>query len=279
MSEKAILTIKLKKRHLLALLVVVLCVIFTYSIYFKAFMTLPQSAISIIQPVPMQLDGKRVLVIAPHCDDETLGTFGIINQVVSTGGQAKIVMVTDCNHKENGALRKRETLNAMEIAGVGKSDIQFLDFKEAKDKRDEQENVDLRKDLNAILEDYGPDFVFAPHPSDTHQDHKFAGKNTEKVLQDRSETKKALYYLIHYNFLKFPSPPGMRPQSHILPPARLVNLTDKWYKFNLTQEEEDQKEEAVLKYKSQLRKTNPVLRRVLFDFIRKNELFMMRAGS
>lgn len=43
----------------------------------------------------------------------------------------------------------------------------------------------------------------------------------------------------------------------------------------LSNAEEDAKEDAVLKYKSQLKVTNPVLNRVLLDFVRRNELFMV----
>lgn len=279
MAEKPLLTISFKKRHLLAMLVIVLSVIFGYSVYFKAFMTLPQSSINLIQPLPYDLAGKKILVLAPHCDDETLGNFGVIDRVIAMGGEVKVTMVTDCNHKGNGHDRKAETIMAMAIAGLNKSNIDLLDFAEGRDNRSQSETERLQKNLNDELDNYNPDYIFSPHPSDTHQDHKFVGENAEKVLRDRAESAKVIYYLIHYNFLKFPSPPGMRPENHILPPARLVNLTDKWYKFDLTQEEEDQKEEAVLKYKSQLKKSNPVLRRVLFDFIRKNELFMVRSGG
>lgn len=279
MADRSILTISFKKRHLFALLIIVLSIIFGYSVYFKAFMTLPQSSINLVQSLPYDLTGKKILVLSPHCDDETLGDFGVIDRVIAGGGEAKVVMVTDCNHKGNGQARKAETVSAMAIAGLDKSNIEFLDFAEAKDERSKDEVDRLHKSIGDIMDSFNPDFVFAPHPSDTHQDHKFVGQSAEIVFKQRNESAKAIYYLVHYNFLKFPSPPGMRPDSYLLPPARLVNLTDKWYKFDLTQDEEYQKEEAVLKYKTQLRKSNPVLRRVLFDFIRKNELFMVRSGG
>jgi len=61
----------------------------------------------------------------------------------------------------------------------------------------------------------------------------------------------------------------------VLPPARLINFSDRWYKFDLTDDEIEIKEDAISKYKSQLSLKNPILVRVLWDFARKNELFMM----
>ena len=276
MADKPLITIKLKKRHLFAVLIIVLGIIFGYSIYFKAFMTLPQSSISLVPQLPFDISGKKIIVYSPHCDDETLGEFGLINHVISTGGDVKLVMVTDCNHHANGGTRKSETIQAMGLAGLSKDNIEFLDFAEAQANWSDREATDFQKDVNDELDSFQPDYVIAPHPSDTHDDHQFVGTNVEKVLDQRGEQSKGMYYLVHYNFLKYPSPPGLKPEDYILPPARLVNLSDRWYKFNLTQDEEDAKEQAVMEYKSQLIKTNPILRRVLFDFVRRNELFMMR---
>jgi hypothetical protein len=61
----------------------------------------------------------------------------------------------------------------------------------------------------------------------------------------------------------------------LTPPVKLIVAHKSWERFMLSGTEEDAKEEAVLKYKSQLKITNPVLNRVLLDFVRKNELFMV----
>jgi len=38
--------------------------------------------------------GERLLVVAPHPDDETLGAGGLIQRVVARGGEVRIVLVT-----------------------------------------------------------------------------------------------------------------------------------------------------------------------------------------
>jgi GlcNAc-PI de-N-acetylase len=44
---------------------------------------------------PLAIDtGERLLVIAPHPDDETLGTAGLLQRVLARGGQARLVVLT-----------------------------------------------------------------------------------------------------------------------------------------------------------------------------------------
>ena len=38
--------------------------------------------------------GERLLVIAPHPDDETLGAGGLIQRVLERGGTVRVVLVT-----------------------------------------------------------------------------------------------------------------------------------------------------------------------------------------
>lgn len=67
----------------------------------------------------------------------------------------------------------------------------------------------------------------------------------------------------------------MKVGDYLTPPIRLINHDTRWYTFPLTEEQEEKKESAVLKYKSQLKISNPILHQILLDFIRKNEIFMI----
>ncbi|MCX6374467.1 MAG: PIG-L family deacetylase, partial [Armatimonadetes bacterium] len=46
---------------------------------------------------PWSVGGKdeRALIIAPHCDDETLSCGGIISKLVKDGAQVRVVLVTN----------------------------------------------------------------------------------------------------------------------------------------------------------------------------------------
>ena len=88
--------------------------------------------------------GERALVIAPHCDDETLACGGAIGKLVKAGARVKVVLVTNGdgyyelmrklrlagpkNYIAFGVKRQKETLAAMRMLGVPESDVIFLGY-------------------------------------------------------------------------------------------------------------------------------------------------------
>jgi LmbE family N-acetylglucosaminyl deacetylase len=79
---------------------------------------------------------KRIIVFAPHQDDETLGCGGVIRKLINLGNAVLVVFLTDgsTSHarylpsNELINLRRGEALNACEVLGVQDSFIQFLEF-------------------------------------------------------------------------------------------------------------------------------------------------------
>jgi LmbE family N-acetylglucosaminyl deacetylase len=89
----------------------------------------------------------RILILAPHPDDETIGCAGIIQQALNIGAKVKIVYLTsgDANEfafivyekrltlKKNelihmGEVRQQEARNAMKLLGLNESDLVFLGY-------------------------------------------------------------------------------------------------------------------------------------------------------
>jgi LmbE family N-acetylglucosaminyl deacetylase len=272
-TEKVLFTLKIRKRHILILLVIAVGLIIVYSNYFLEYMTLPQSATVLLEESKLDLNQRKILVLAPHCDDETLGQGGMIKRATDQKSEVKVVIVTDCNKHKNGKVREQESLSALALLGV-KSGIQFWEFGEGRE-HSQVETDTLKENISYLLLTYEPDYIFVPDPKDTHEDHRWVGKTFQQIDQSLRPKQNTYYYLIHYNFLKYPSPPGLNPESYLTPPIKLIVPHVTWEKLMLTSDEEDIKEEAVLKYKSQLKVTNPVLNRVLLDFVRRNELFMV----
>jgi LmbE family N-acetylglucosaminyl deacetylase len=98
--------------------------------------SLPESAASPRVQDPV----GPVLVIAPHPDDETLGCGGMIATRAAEGRRVVVVVLTDGralfrrfgvtepSEADVSAMRKAETLQAVEILGAQRSDVRFLDF-------------------------------------------------------------------------------------------------------------------------------------------------------
>ena len=91
--------------------------------------------------------GTRLLVVAPHPDDETLAAGGLIRRVESTGGSVMVVLVTSGDafaegvekedritqptpddYRNYGTLRNGETVAAMKVLGVPRQRVRFLGF-------------------------------------------------------------------------------------------------------------------------------------------------------
>ncbi len=89
----------------------------------------------------------RLLVLAPHPDDEALGAAGLIQRVVGSGGQVRVVMLTSgdgfpegvevsdgvahpqaSDFRGYGITREHETVTAMGLLGVPPSQLTFLGF-------------------------------------------------------------------------------------------------------------------------------------------------------
>jgi LmbE family N-acetylglucosaminyl deacetylase len=96
-------------------------------------------------------DVQRLMVIAPHPDDETLGTAGLIQAVLQKGGDVRVVIVTNGdgqavgpffsdakflftsnNFIKYGRERQQESLKALSGLGVSEDKIIFLGYPDGK---------------------------------------------------------------------------------------------------------------------------------------------------
>jgi LmbE family N-acetylglucosaminyl deacetylase len=89
----------------------------------------------------------RLMVVAPHPDDETLGAAGLIQRVLENGGQALVVLVTSGDgfpegveiadrisnpkprdYRNYGKEREQESATAMKNLGLPRAQVRFLGF-------------------------------------------------------------------------------------------------------------------------------------------------------
>ena len=63
----------------------------------------------------------RILILAPHPDDETIGCAGIIQEAVSKGAEMKVVYLTNGDHNQISFIvyEKRLTLRTGEFIHMG----------------------------------------------------------------------------------------------------------------------------------------------------------------
>lgn len=168
--------------------------------------------------------GKRLLVVAPHADDEVLGCGGTVAKAVEQGAEVGLMIVSvgdlvrvgEGNEKRLGSERVVEVENVRAFLGAAHAEVV---------KTDEESHLRLdaipRRDLTAILErdarlslrNFKPHLVFLPAPS-YNQDHEAVCR--AGLTACRPHDPKAL-----------PVPPGVLlyeypPNSWCLPQERFV---------------------------------------------------------
>lgn len=123
------------------------------------------------QALPL-LRGGRVLVVAPHADDETLGCAGTMALLRQAGCALRVLVVTDGAagdplHYVDDVVAVREAECRAAIAHLGVDDVRFLGEPDGACRV----HRGLRHALAQAIADFDPDWLFAPAPLDYHRDH------------------------------------------------------------------------------------------------------------
>lgn len=138
----------------------------------------------------------KVLVIAPHPDDEVLGCGGTIKKHKEAGDEVYVCIATKAYtpdwSEEFIENRKKEIDNSIKVLGIKKT--YFLDFPTVK--LDTVLQKDLNDAISKVVEEIRPDIVFIPFPGDINKDHKIISEACLVALRPKPgiSVKKVLYY-------------------------------------------------------------------------------------
>jgi LmbE family N-acetylglucosaminyl deacetylase len=115
---------------------------------------------------------KRIMVFAPHPDDESIGCGGSIVKHAKDGNNITIVFFT--SGKEG---RETEAKNAAKILGVSR--VEFLRFKDGF----LSYSPEAVEKIVKLLEEVKPEFIYVPHEAEGDLDHQNAFKIVSEVLK------------------------------------------------------------------------------------------------
>jgi len=130
---------------------------------------------------------RRVLVVAPHPDDEVLGCGGMIAWHAARGDAISILELTDGaggdpDGKVGGDvanLRRAEVTEALGVLGI--ETIEWLDGRDGA----LAETADLPERISRAVDRHEAELVYAPSPFELHADHRAAAAAVVRALRGR----------------------------------------------------------------------------------------------
>jgi LmbE family N-acetylglucosaminyl deacetylase len=162
--------------------------------------------------------GSRLMLVAPHPDDEALACSVTLQRAVRTCAAVRIVYATDgddnpwpqrvverkwhlsaADRKRWGKLRRAEALAALRVLGVRASDARFLALP------DQGLTNLLKRDCGSTLErfatiirDWSPTHLLVPSIADTHPDHSALAVMLRLVLAELPGSQMSVWsYVVH----------------------------------------------------------------------------------
>ncbi len=202
-------------------------------------------------PASLQFTPKdRVLIIAPHPDDESLATGGLIQRAVRAGAEVRVIFVSDgdnnpwpqralerrwriaaADRERWGARRRAEALAALRSLGVMEKGVRFLGWPDQGTTA-----VLLHAQENSVaalarqIENSRPTLLVAPSLHDVHPDHNALAVQLHLALGRLARPPRLLRYIVH--------------RRGLLPAARLT--------LRLTPSEQAAKRDAILCHTTQM---------------------------
>ncbi|MFH1831192.1 MAG: PIG-L family deacetylase [bacterium] len=138
---------------------------------------------------------EKVLVFAPHPDDDIIGCGGSIAKHRKNGHEVSVVYMTSgdagdpsqFSKKEAARIREQEAINAEQILGVKK--MYFLRNHDGALKYDQK---NLNKLIDLIRQEQ-PDIVYVPHCTEAHKDHVVTYKLVVEAVRIAAQEVKKKY--------------------------------------------------------------------------------------
>ena len=140
----------------------------------------------------------KILVIAPHPDDEVLGMGGTIKKL-SRKNKIILCVVSEgatAQYKDKKMIKVRRDSCKKTAKILGISQTIFLDYP---DMRLNLSHLDINKKLEEIVEKYRPEIVYTAPKNDLNLDHQMVFNSTLVACRPKSGVKQILCYEIQGN--------------------------------------------------------------------------------
>ena len=201
----------------------------------------------------MKLEKERLLIIAPHADDEVLGCFRLINKIKENGGKVFVQVLTMGGYTKRGHGRltketwKKEFLKVSKLLKIDRYDIAFYnDEIKHYDNMPQMDLIDyIDYESKVSISKIKPTIVALPTIFSTHQDHVHTYKVTIAALRPHPQKTNPFTNLV----LSYES-----PEYYFWSPYSEMGKFSPNFYLEQSKEQINKKIRTLNVYKSQLRK-------------------------
>ncbi|HNZ60417.1 MAG TPA: PIG-L family deacetylase [Methanofastidiosum sp.] len=296
-------------------IIVILILLMLFVIYFNWSTLNPFIPDNPNVPNVVLSNNDRILIMAPHPDDESIATGGLIQNAIDKGIPVhvvfltngdfnvwsytlyeKIPMLTSSQALELGEIRRQEALNAIKELGLSEKDATFLGYPDygtseilyyhwgdnppyqsiltrktevpyskALSPGAPYKGESIMKDIEAVINDFGPTKIFVSHPDDHHPDHRAMFVFTIVSLWEIRKEVEIYPYVVHYR--NWPLPLGYHPNYFLDPPSYDYGIV--WKELPIKSRNVQTKFSALKKHVTQYEAN----KKYLNSFIRTNEVY------
>ena len=195
--------------------------------------------------VPAFTSRSRLLLFAPHPDDESLACSIVLQRAVRAGAMVRVVYVTDgddnpwpqrvlerkwrlnaTDRRRWGRLRRTEALKALRVLGVNGSAARVLALPDQK--LTAMLMCDCQSALErfaAIIADWGPTDLLVPSISDTHPDHSALAVMLRLVLSESFSEPVATGQMAVWSYAVHGRSPAFFDRAGTICPSRIEAAT------------------------------------------------------
>ena len=128
----------------------------------------------------------RVLVIACHPDDETLGVGGTMIHHIQRGDEVRVCLLTDGVGSRHGQSDLQKECAEKACATLGVSDVVFCNLPDQG--LDGFPLLDVIRPIEGQIDDFAPQLVYTHFKEDANQDHGVAFRATIVACRPMEET-------------------------------------------------------------------------------------------
>lgn len=167
--------------------------------------------------------GRKILVIAPHMDDEALGMGGTIARHVKNGDAVHVCFVAHrvYSKKYDEKINRKEMENALQAGNIlGCAHTEFFNLD---DERLDTAIQDILIPMEKFIDELNPDVVYSNFYGDNNQDHRAVFQAVRVAIRPFAKTKIPQWHLYETPSSTEQSPPVT---GEVFMPNHYVNITE-----------------------------------------------------